>query len=198
MHLTGVRIYGANWTHFSHHYHDFSHYFELVEVYCREVRGNRAKQTADKLAASESTRVGLIKREDRPFKALEKASIFSSDLFHALENTVVGPCHHREVIGEDVRAMFKVLPFDHWLLTTVFKGLSYKKEKGRETLDDILTNKFSLNAADVAQIPRSKLEQHLVDQMFKYYVPMPKVSRFYNDMKLSLCVHYFVRTYLPL
>ena len=185
------RSRGKIFTHFSHHNYDFGPYFAAVKIYCQEARGNRAQQTADKRAASDGKRITPFKSENRPFKALMKASIFDSDLFHGIENTF-SPCLHRQLIGEDERAMYRSLPPDDWKRTAEFKGLTLKSAKDRKVIEDALVDKFSLNRALVENYKRGALEELLVAQMFKYYVPMPQVSWVYAAIAYYLCIHSFV------
>jgi len=174
--IIGQRIHGATWTRFSHHGHDFSDYYRAVDAFCELARVQRSQQVAEARNVATGQRISRIKSEDRPFKATEKLRIFESPLYEELDNTV-GPCHHRDVLGEDERKLWRTLPTDDWRRSTVFKGLSLKAVDDKIKMGEILIDCFDVAPDIVAACSRDKLDTLWRDQVSKKYIPMSKVCR---------------------
>lgn len=174
--IIGQRIHGATWTRFSHHGHDFSDFYRAVDAFCELARVQRSQQVAEARNVATGPRISRIKSEDRTFKATEKLRIFDSPLYEELDNTL-GPCHHRDVLGEDERKLWRTLSADDWRRSTIFKGLSLKAADSDDkiTMGEILINCFAVAADSVAACSRDALDTLWRDQVSKKYIPMSKV-----------------------
>ena len=89
----------------------------------------------------------------------------------------MGPCHHRDVLGEDERKLWRTLPADDWRRSTVFKGLSLKAADDKIKMGEILIDCFDVAPDIVAACSREALDTLWRDQVSKKYIPMSKVCR---------------------
>jgi hypothetical protein len=176
MHCIGVRLNGPNWHEFSHHYHDYAAYNVAVRRYNDIARARRIEQDAEWSESAPGTRKTKVKSEDRTYKAKEKMFLFDSEALDDLAQ-FCAPCYHREVIGEDERKMYRELPADDWLITTVFEGTSLKETPGDiEKINNYLVNIFGIRAEIVTGASKTDKTQMFRDQIAAKYMPMSKVS----------------------
>jgi hypothetical protein len=106
-------------------------------------------------------------------KARERTEIFDSLLFEELDG-ICGPCHHREVVEEEERDLYRNLPADDWRNSTVFKRLLLLK--GDRILIEEALVKFGVSAQEASSCNKGPLEQLFKDKLFQFYVPMSKVN----------------------
>ena len=81
----------------------------------------------------------------------------------------MGPCHHRDVLGEDERRLWRTLPADDWRRS---KAVDDKNKMG-----EILIDCFDVAPDIVAACSRDKLDTLWRDQVSKKYIPMSMVCR---------------------
>jgi hypothetical protein len=97
-------------------------YFEASDRLSAADRCRRELQTVERQESLKGSRKSIVKSEARILKARERTEIFDSLLFEELDG-ICGPCHHREVVEEEEREMYRNLPADDWRNSTVFKRL---------------------------------------------------------------------------
>jgi len=173
----GRRIFGDRWNRFSHHTHNFEGYVQLCKTFSSAYRDCQMQAAVKKRGASNGPRISLVKSKDRAFKAEKKSKILEDPIYDPLDNDV-GPCHHRDVIGEEERKYWRNLPLDDWKRSTVFKGLSLNVREDRAAIKTALLDLFEASVEDVDECSKNQKAMHTYwsDQIEKKYVPMSKVN----------------------